>query len=642
MAAPPPPYDSNAPQLQTMLQAAVQAVHWTYSLFWQLCPQQRMLVWRDGYYNGAIKTRKTVNLAEDSTEEASLERSQQLRELYDSLNTGDSNHPTRRPAALSPEDLTESEWFYLMCVSFSFPPGVGLPGKAYVKRQHLWLKGANEASSKLFTRAILAKSAGVQTVVCIPLLDGVVELGTTDKIEEKIEFIKQVKSFFNYCNIPATQPPKPALSEHSTSNPASPPRLVEMEDDDDINDDDNDDEDNAEEEEDEEGDGVDVETEMDRTLTPFSSVDPHNVVDNIEGKPGQVMMRNRSSNSICLGSPENGSNNLGSDFHLLKVSEPGIPVHPYGTGSEWTHAALTAAFPPEDELQEEDIHYSQTVTTILYHRQFSGRSSDTSSAMYYSIHSPQSSFSICTAAATSKSHCQSNKTSQYLLKYMLFTVPYLHSKFLDDTAADSIMSQLKKSASQEELSANHVLAERRRREKLNERFMILRSLVPFVTKMDKASILGDTIEYVKQLRKKIHDLEAREHYVNEDTDCVDQRLGSHGYSRRDKRKMRVVEQGGQRMVKAAEMQQETTMEVSIIENDGLVEVKCPYKEGLLLDLMMKLREFRMEITAAHSSSSSNGGFVAELRAKVKENVNGKKASITEVKKAIKNIIPVHP
>ena len=86
----------------------------------------RILVWADGYYNGAIKTRKTVQPMEVSAEEASLQRSQQLRELYDSLSAGETNPPTRRPsAALSPEDLTESEWFYLMCVSFSFPPGVG-------------------------------------------------------------------------------------------------------------------------------------------------------------------------------------------------------------------------------------------------------------------------------------------------------------------------------------------------------------------------------------------------------------------------------------------------------------------------------------------------------------------------------------
>lgn len=86
----------------------------------------RVLVWGDGYYNGGIKTRKTVQPMEVSTEEAALQRSQQLRELYESLSTGETNLPTRRPcAALSPEDLTEAEWFYLMCISFSFPPAVG-------------------------------------------------------------------------------------------------------------------------------------------------------------------------------------------------------------------------------------------------------------------------------------------------------------------------------------------------------------------------------------------------------------------------------------------------------------------------------------------------------------------------------------
>ncbi|KAF2325161.1 hypothetical protein GH714_024760 [Hevea brasiliensis] len=86
--------------------------------------QQRILVWGDGYYNGAIKTRKTVQPMEVGAVEASLQRSQQLRDLYESLSAGETKQTARRPsAALSPEDLTESEWFYLMCVSFSFPPG---------------------------------------------------------------------------------------------------------------------------------------------------------------------------------------------------------------------------------------------------------------------------------------------------------------------------------------------------------------------------------------------------------------------------------------------------------------------------------------------------------------------------------------
>lgn len=32
-----------------------------------------------------------------------------------------------------------------------------VPGKAYARRQHVWLTGANEVDSKTFSRAILAK-----------------------------------------------------------------------------------------------------------------------------------------------------------------------------------------------------------------------------------------------------------------------------------------------------------------------------------------------------------------------------------------------------------------------------------------------------------------------------------------------------
>ena len=34
---------------------------------------------------------------------------------------------------------------------------IRLPGKAYAKGQHVWLTGANEVDSRVFSRAILAK-----------------------------------------------------------------------------------------------------------------------------------------------------------------------------------------------------------------------------------------------------------------------------------------------------------------------------------------------------------------------------------------------------------------------------------------------------------------------------------------------------
>ncbi|PIN00086.1 hypothetical protein CDL12_27413 [Handroanthus impetiginosus] len=61
----------------------------------------------------------------------------------------------------------------------------------------------------------------------------------------------------------------------------------------------------------------------------------------------------------------------------------------------------------------------------------------------------------------------------------------------------------------EAMAVNHVEAERQRREKLNQRFYALRSVVPNVSRMDKASLLADAVTYINELKAKISDLETK-------------------------------------------------------------------------------------------------------------------------------------
>uniref|UniRef100_A0A7C9A2Q3 2-alkenal reductase (NAD(P)(+)) n=1 Tax=Opuntia streptacantha TaxID=393608 RepID=A0A7C9A2Q3_OPUST len=171
--------------LKKKLGVAVRSVQWSYAIFWAFSTtQQGVLEWGEGHYNGDIKTRKAAQSKDFDAHRLGLQRSEQLRKLYQLLLEGESELGTKTPTgALSPEDLSNLEWYYLVCMSFTFKFGQSLPGRALATGQHIWLFDAQSADIRVFSRSLLAKSASVQTVICFPHMGGVIELGTTDLIQ---------------------------------------------------------------------------------------------------------------------------------------------------------------------------------------------------------------------------------------------------------------------------------------------------------------------------------------------------------------------------------------------------------------------------------------------------------------------------
>ncbi|XP_076893599.1 transcription factor bHLH93-like isoform X1 [Bidens hawaiensis] len=86
------------------------------------------------------------------------------------------------------------------------------------------------------------------------------------------------------------------------------------------------------------------------------------------------------------------------------------------------------------------------------------------------------------------------------------------------TAFNMGLNEEKKSKSKkvEGQPSKNLMAERRRRKRLNDRLTMLRSIVPKISKMDRTSILGDTIDYMKELMEKIQDL--KEQDIDSDMD----------------------------------------------------------------------------------------------------------------------------
>lgn len=119
--------------------------------------------------------------------------------------------------------------------------------------------------------------------------------------------------------------------------------------------------------------------------------------------------------------------------------------------------------------------------------------------------------------------------------------------------------------------SKNLMAERRRRKRLNDRLSMLRAIVPKISKMDRTAILGDTIDYMKELLEKINNLQQEIELDSNMTSIV-------------------------KDVKPSEILIRNSPKFEVERSAGTrVEICCAGKPGLLLSTVNTLEALGLEI-----------------------------------------------
>ncbi|KAG6483886.1 hypothetical protein ZIOFF_060672 [Zingiber officinale] len=641
--------DSREQHLRKQLAAAVRKIGWSYAIYWSISSHQPgVLAWTDGFYNGEIKTRKTTQPTELNSDHIGLQRSEELRELYESLSAGDSNLHNRRPcASLSPEDLTDTEWYYLVCMSFTFTIGQGfgfdflllfrLPGKAFANDQLTFGYSFSFDMLLLFSLLCLSfdaiQSASIQTVLCIPFMDGVLEFGTTELVLEDPAFATQTTNVF-------WELPVPVCSEQSISTP----EMAEMAATDQVIQNQNlgDDLDNSMVLEDE---NLVIESSNPLEIHPVHF--PFALQSYATTKDEAEKLHFDICEELNISSPGDGSNECFRTQQLEDLLElNGLNcLHGSLNSNEQESLSIVDAqqlLSSTNKVQVgNDIHYVRTLTRILCN------SKQVKSMPCFSKVSHKSSFIVWSRGLSSAKPF--NGTPQKLLKKIIIDGEWLlNGSILNCQEQNGLPGNLLKKGQPRTTS---VLSERRRREKLNEKFVLLQSLVPSISKVDKASILGDTIDYLKDLEKRVQELEScrkssedldtedrskhpddvaertSDNYGNKEITIVGRKRSAH------KRKADLLEAEGEHHWV---LSKEGPIDVNVTFNKKEVAVvmHCPWRECLLLEIVESIGNFHLD-PVSMQSSIVEGALALTIKCKLRST---SEASPGMIKRALQRVI----
>ncbi|KAG0589782.1 hypothetical protein M758_1G045200 [Ceratodon purpureus] len=597
-----------------------------------------MLGWGDGYYKGP-RDSDLIEPKHTQTAEHQLQRKKVLRELQALVSCPDDD---------GTEDVSDTEWFYLVSMAHSFAQGVGTPGLALKSRQHVWLEEADKASNQVCTRANLAKMAGIQTILCVPTMNGVVELGSTDLIRERWEVVEHVRMVFEESmwglgdmQMTSSLPnDEPAFMPHDASMPFDPmsvsgvgsmdPGMVTNE----------------------SADFGGRHFQMEKMGSHLGGLGLNGLDhmwgqpndfhindmlsgDNVEKDLGQLPMYNSLGRlplqedqlPFLAFSPSPLNKNLESDLrppifqqdnvkkhlehrpasmplldrqpHAKLQPSHSFPQHNVGfeTSEMFNPPGQIQTMRPKQPSEEKQLHVP-TMGTVE-RPSIAEKPMPVFKPLLQQPPPPKISKTAGPSVAANGLGT-TNHIEQDSLELEADVIPK------DDVVEAPKLPRKRgrKPANDREEPLNHVQAERQRREKLNKRFYALRAVVPNVSKMDKASLLGDAIAHINHLQEKLQEADMHIKDLQKHRSAKREEFLAIG-SPKDAFQSKPEWNGTSPVFDIFSGDKKRNIAVDILGEEAMIRVNCLRETYSVVNMMMTLQELRLDIQHSNTSTTSD-------------------------------------
>ncbi|KAG0498827.1 hypothetical protein HPP92_003518 [Vanilla planifolia] len=435
----------------------------------------------------------------------------------------------------------------------------------------LWIAGRERLAAAPCERTRQAQALGIQCLVCVPVATGVVELGSTELIFHDSEMINQVKVLFNLRSIDggvpgswlSSQPVTPAPGDQGDTDPSelwiSDPSFIEIKD-----------------------SVPPAIADISASKSPFRLENPTissltETHDSIAAQPPQRSQRQQQQPSFYSSSRELNFSDFGinsgatrqsfkPEFSTCGASKRNSSPAPVSAGLFSSHQQIP---------NEKNNNNSATATT--------SRESNEDGMLSFA------SAPACPASTNQVPLVTRRRPDHSDLEASIREVE--SSRVIEPEKRPR--KRGRKPANGREEPLNHVEAERMRREKLNQRFYALRAVVPNVSKMDKASLLGDAISYIKELGTKLQSLECEKENLESQIEALKRdREAGPGRVAAEHEAMAANGRGRCGGVE---------VEVKILGPEAMIRVQCHRRNHPAKKMMAALRELDLDVHYASVS-----------------------------------------